>query len=152
MRASILLLLFLAASAAGQANPGDRVWPGMEEGKCGAELRVTTIHGGESLFHPPKTFLVRFETLEIEQGDFPRKAARLDELLLMYKADGVAITDCSDRTQKVDQRILDDNELFIVLTGRGPLKIVQKRESGYVNAIQRIQGLRFSAETASSDP
>lgn len=140
------LVVFLSATEI-RANPNDREWPGMEARHCGTELSVTTVDGEETVFHPPETFFARFESEEIDQGEFPRKATELGDMLSRYEADQLMIVDCSDRRHEIDRDRLGKEDLLVVLTGKGLLKIVSREASGYRNRIKPVQALAFSADT-----
>lgn len=100
--------------------------------------------GKDRAYYPPEDFIHQFHSIELEQGETPRTAVALETLLASAQADEVEIVDCDDSSHKFSTHSPDRRAVFMVLTGKGTLKVVrEERPDEYVNVVQRLRKLTF---------
>lgn len=157
MKAMVLLLLLcaLAAPAAAQGGgggpgggggggKGGRI--GARDKQCGATLSVVLTDGSERTFTPAADLLKGMPQKAIDQGENPRSAVKLADLLTHYGAGWLKVSDCAEMSQDLPSGLPVEGELFLVVTGRGSLKAVREVRPGqYANVAQNIKRLRFHA-------
>jgi hypothetical protein len=153
MRRSALLgvLLVLAAMPAalaqggrGEGQGGGRQRAAGENPACGAELVVVRTDGQREQHASAEKFLTAFVATEIDQGEQPRRAVKLDTLLKAYGAGWVEVLDCRNRSAHLPGGMPVTVPEYLVLTGRGGLKAVREvRPGSYSNTVQQIRKLTF---------
>jgi len=132
------------AGGHGHGPQGGREWPGLRRHDCGADLHVVDVEGHERVFWPPETLLKEFETVDINQGEEPRRALALTVLLSRYNANAVEVAGCGDDRRRFSAD--DAKSAMLVLTRRGLFKIVRKDgKLGYVNVLPELKEMKFEA-------
>lgn len=128
----------------GQGQGGGRGGNVGSRDHCGSSLAVVMPDGGEHSFKPAADFLKGMPVKEIDQGETPRPAARLADVLQRAKAGWVKVVDCADISQDLPSGLPVEGDLYVVVTGRGSLKVVREVRPGrYANVAQNIKRLRF---------
>ncbi|HUR41168.1 MAG TPA: hypothetical protein VM240_08355 [Verrucomicrobiae bacterium] len=143
--------LLLSALSAGVANAG----PGPGGGKggdgprkrCGGSVQVVLPDGSQKTFDPAADFLRGLPVRDIQQGESPRPAIKLDDILARLGARSVRVSDCHSAGQDLPTGLPLEGDVYMVLTGRGLLKFVREVQPGrFVNLIQNIHSLRFRGD------
>lgn len=146
----IAALVLLAASASAEARgPGTGTGGGKGvRNKCGSTLSVVLPDGTEKTFKPAMELFKGMPTKDIDQGETPRPAVKLFDMLAHFDAAWVETFDCNDGTQDMPIGLPVEGEIYVVSTGRGSLKFVREVRPGvYSNIAQNIKRLRFHAAT-----
>ncbi|MDF1630614.1 MAG: hypothetical protein P1U78_12535 [Alcanivoracaceae bacterium] len=129
----------------GQKFSDDRVWPGLELGKCGSHLNVVPVTGQGVEYFPPKEFFKGFESHDIDLGENPRPATDLTGMMAQYNADTVTLVPCTGPELALDQAQLAEQPGLAVLTGKGLIKLVRQQGGAYITVTREIQEIRFSS-------
>ena len=129
---------------------GDRVWPGLAEGKCGSNLEVIAVSGEKEAFSPPETFFKRFQSTALDQGEFERQGVDLELLLSSYQAQQINFQSCDGGSLTLDVGKLSGRPGYLVMTGKGLLKLVGKQDDQYISAIKKINVIRFDTPAVAS--
>ncbi len=145
--AALLALISVSASAqqhGGGRRDHGRVWPGIAQHDCGADLHVIDTDGKDRVFWPPETLLKEFQTVDINQGEEPRRALDLTALLSRYKANAVEVAGCGDDKYRFSAD--ESGSAMLVLTRRGLFKVVRKdAQDGYSNVVTEVKEIKFEA-------
>ena len=149
----IVTLVLLAASASAESRgPGTGTGGGKGvRNKCGSTLSVVLPDGAEKTFKPASELFKGMPTKDIDQGENPRPAVKLVDMLAHFDAVWVKSFDCNDGAQDLPFGLPVEGEIYVVSTGRGSLKVVREVRPGvYSNIAQNIKRLRFHAATSKS--
>jgi hypothetical protein len=149
----IATLVLLAAWASAEARgPGTGTGGGKGiRNKCGSTLSVVLPDGTEKTFKPAMELFNGMPTKHIDQGESPRPAVKLFDMLAHFDAAWVKTFDCNDGVQDMPIGLPVEGEIYVVSTGRGSLKFVREVRPGvYSNIAQNIKRLRFHAATSKS--
>lgn len=142
--------------AQGQKNANkwneERVWPGLAEGKCGSHVVVIAADGSSTDYHPPQQFFSQFESHDINQGESLRPATDIAEVMASYSADAIQFVSCDGIELSLDKAKLAERPGLLVLTGRGPLKLVGQQGEEYITAIKLIKEIRFAPQALAAAP
>jgi hypothetical protein len=130
----------------------ERVWPGMAAGKCGSRLLVVAADGASTEYHPPEQFFSQFDSHDINQGESFRPATDIADVMTHYSADSIGFVSCDGVELSLDKAELAERPGLLVLTGRGPLKLVGQQGEEYVTAIRMIKEIRFAPQTLAVAP
>lgn len=142
----LLLLASVAVAAPGDGSGKRGGRDGQRADTCGNELQVVLPGEAEKSYKPAADFLDGMETVEIDQGEKPRPAIELTKVLAAVGADWVKVLDCQDQAKDYPFGLPIEGPFYLVLTGRGALKIVRETRPGrFVNLAQPVQRLRFHA-------
>src|SRR5690349_21780339 len=142
----LFLALTLVLATAAQAQPGQGPGSGRGEGKgtrarCGSTLAVVAPEGAERAI-PAAEILQGLPSKEISQGETPRAAVRLDDLLKKQGARWVKVTDCAEMSYELPSGLPVEGEVYAVVTGRGSLKFVREVRPGvFSNIVQNVKRL-----------
>ena len=130
----------------------ERVWPGMAAGKCGSRVVVIASDGSSTEYHPPEQFFSQFESHDINQGESPRPAADIADVMTKYSAEAISFVSCDGNELSLDKAKLAEHPLLLVLTGRGLLKLAGQQGEEYVTAVRMIREIRFAPQTLAAAP
>ena len=130
----------------------DRVWPGLAEGKCGARLTVATPDGQREEYWPPQDFFDAFDSQKIKEREVFRPAANMAQVMEQLGAEIVRVLSCRGDDLSLDQPQLAARTGWLVLTGRGTLKLVGQEGDEYLTVVRQIKEIQFtSAAPAGED-
>ena len=143
--ALFLVIASVATAASAQQHKGDhREWPGLERHDCGADLHVVQTDGHEQVFYPPETFYAKLPTVEINMGEQTRRAFALSAVLERFHAQSVELGGCGKHEPKAFAASPEAASIFLVLTGKGLIKVVQKGPHGeYSSVLNPLSQLNF---------
>ena len=148
MQPKILALLAVVVMTSAHAGPGPGGGKGPGTGardRCGGSIQVALPDGPAKTFDPAPDFVKDMPLTEINQGENPRPAIKLYDLLARVGASSVRVTDCHGKDQELPSGLPVEGEVYLVVTGRGTLKFVKEVKPGrFVNMIQNIRTLRFN--------
>jgi hypothetical protein len=143
-RVALLVTLLAAANVAG-AQEGKGGGEGRGRG-CAPEFTVTGTQGEKRVFAAQADFFRMYPSRTIDQGEKPRPAILLDDLLKVHKAAWVNVLDCDNKNQPLPVGLPVEGPIYFVLTGRDTIKVVREVRPGqYRNLITSIRELKFRA-------
>lgn len=158
---STLSKLLLSALAVAVLATGAHAGPGPGGGKgggtgvndrCGSTLSVVMPDGSERSFRPAGELLKDLPSRAIQQGEEPRAAVKLTDLLQKVGAGWVKTVDCAENSQEFPSGLPIEGEIYVLQTGRGSLKFVREVRPGvFANIAEKIKGLRFHAAAQARD-
>lgn len=138
------LALLVATGVAG-AQEGKRGGDGRGRG-CPSEFTVTGTQGEKRVFATQADFFRMYPSKTIDQGEKPRPAVLLDDLLKAHKATWVNVLDCDNASQPLPVGLPVEGPIYFVLTGRDTIKVIREVRPGqYRNLITSIRELKFRA-------
>jgi hypothetical protein len=143
----------LASSAEAGPGPGGGKGGGRgANGRCGATLSVVLPDGSEQTFQPAGDLFEGLPNRTIDQGEDPRLAVKLTDLLGKMGAATVKTLDCAEKSLDFPSGLPVEGELYVVQTGRGSLKFVREVRPGvFTNVAEKIKFMRFRAAGARGD-
>ena len=147
-RANLSVILLAGAStvlAGGAAAQGQRDGRSRaEKTGCGSELVTVLANGARREFVPVEGFFAGYTVVMIDQGEKPRPAVRLSDVLSQNGATWVEALDCANVALHLPAGLSVEGVEFLVLTGRGTLKAVRESSPGrFQNLAQNIRKLTF---------
>lgn len=129
----------------------DRVWPGLADGKCGARLMVVGADGSQTEYWPPEKLFGQFEQDVIVQNETPRPAAKLSAVLAFHGASRMRLQACDGGELSLDKVTIEEWPGFLVLSGRGPIKLVKEQDGKYITMLRMVRKIEFFADAGESD-
>lgn len=123
-RAIPIALCFFTIIATAAEDP-ERVWPGLAKKRCGAEVSLIDAQQNVEVFYPPVEYFAQFKSETIFQGEFDREAVPLRDVIDAFDAGSVRLVDCDSKARIIARDNADD--MYIVLAGKGVLKLVSMR-------------------------
>jgi hypothetical protein len=139
-----------AAQGAGQGEgrgQGERQRSG--DPACGRDLVVVKADGTRQRHESIEAFLATFPQRQVDQGEEPRNAVNLDDVLGAYGADWVEALDCNDKSVQLPGGMPVRSVEYLVLTGRGTLKGIREVGRGrYANTVHPVRKLTFHGTSA----
>lgn len=164
MRARVLAAFLCAVSVAvGAEGPGQGQGEGGGKGRgerqragdpaCGRDLVVVKADGTRQRHESIEAFLATFPQKKVDQGEEPRNAVNLDEMLRAYSADWVEALDCNDKIVQLPGGMPVRYVEYFVLTGRGTLKGIREVSRGrYANTVHPVRKLTFHGTAKAAAP
>ena len=147
--AAFTILAACVLSSPAEAGPGPGGGKGGGRGvndRCGSTLLVVFPDGSEKAYKPAGELLKDLPTRLIDQGEEPREAVRLADLLQKAGASWVKTLNCADQSEDFPSGLPVEGEIYVVETGRGALKFVREVRPGvFTNIAEKIKRLRFHA-------
>lgn len=162
MKARLLAALLCAVSVAvGAEGQGQGQGQGEGGGKgrgerqragdpaCGRDLVVVKADGSRQRHESIEAFLATFQQQKVDQGESPRNAVPLDDVLSAYGADWVEALDCNDKIVQLPGGMPVRYVEYFVLTGRGTMKGIREvSRNRYVNTVHPVRKLTFHGTAA----
>lgn len=162
MLAALLCAVSVAAGAQGQGQgKGQGEGGGKGQGErqragdpaCGRDLVVVKADGSRQRHESIEAFLATFPQKKVDQGEEPRNAVPLDDVLSAYGADWVEALDCEDRSVQLPGGMPVRYVEYFVMTGRGTLKGIREVGRGrYANTIHPVRKLTFHGTAVKPKP
>lgn len=150
LRCAVPALWALILSTVAAAGPGGGLGRKTQQHdgdpKCASELTVIAPDGKSHAYPSPEDFLKAMDVVEIDQGERPRPAVKLENVLANLHASSVDALDCANQSQSLPVGLPVEGPIYLVLTGRGTLKFVRESQPGsFVNLVKGVQRLTFHA-------
>jgi hypothetical protein len=160
VKAPLLAAVLCAASAivaaqgqgqgqGGGKGDGDSVRRRAGDPACGRDLVVVKADGTRQRHESVEVFLATFPQKQVDQGESPRNAVSLDDVLRAYGADWVEALDCADKIVQLPGGMPVRYVEYLVLTGRGTMKGIREVSRGrYINTVHPVRKLTFHGTSA----
>jgi hypothetical protein len=137
----------------GGKGDGDGVRQRAGDPTCGRDLVVVKADGTRQRHESVEAFLATFPQKQVDQGESPRNAVSLDDVLRAYGADWVEALDCADKIVQLPGGMPVRYVEYFVLTGRGTMKGIREVGRGrYANTIHPVRKLTFHGATKATAP
>lgn len=155
LRMSLVLALALvtaSTSAWARGGQGQDAGGGDRRGGCAPGLTVIGTQGEKRVFSAQADFFRVYPSREIDQGEQPRPAVRLEAMLAEQKATWVNVVDCDNRSRPLPVGLPVEGAIYFVLTGRNTIKVVRETRPGqFRNLIGSVQELKFRSSLPGQD-
>jgi len=132
--------LVSGAAVAADGKGDGRSKPGRDD--CGQDLVVVLPDGTKRQYVPAQSLLSAYSAVQINQGEKPRPAVKMEDVLKELGAAWAEALDCDNKSVHLPSQLPFEGQEYLVVTGRGTIKVVREVQRGrYANVAQGIRKL-----------
>ena len=132
--------LVSAAAVAADGKGDGRSKAGRQD--CGQDLVVVLPDGTKRQYVPAQSLLAAYSAVQIDQGEKPRPAVKVDDVLKGLGAAWAEALDCDNKSVHLPSQLPFEGAEYLVVTGRGTIKVVREVQRGrYANVAQGLRKL-----------